>query len=138
MLGRWMNDQGPLSMFDALERGLFDLPNQGRSGLAATLRDEGEALVLRADLPGLADGDVTLSLEGDVLSIQAERRSDVTEGFRMVRSERPAVRFSRSYELPCRVDGDATTAAMKDGVLTVTLPKAREARPRRIQIGAPS
>lgn len=141
MLGRWLDMQGTLSMMDALERealgrGGYDLP--GASRMTASLRDDGEALVLRADLPGLADSDVGLSLEGDVLTLQATRGNAVPEGFRAVRTERPAVRFARSFELPCRVDGDTTTAAMKDGVLTVTLPKAKEARPRRIAIGQPS
>lgn len=141
MLGRWLDMQGTLSMMDALEReaigrGAHDLPSATR--VAATLRDDGEALVLRADLPGLADGDVGLSLEGDVLTLQAARGSAAPEGFRAVRTERPAVRFARSFELPCRVDGDATSAAMRDGVLTVTLPKAKEARPRRITVGQPS
>jgi HSP20 family protein len=129
-------------MMDALERevlGQLDLPPAGRGGrLGASLRDEGEALVLKADLPGLADGDVGLTLEGDVLTVKAERRTEVPEGFRPVRSERPAMRLARSFELPCRVDGDATSASMKDGVLTVTLPKAKEARPRRIPVGQAS
>lgn len=141
MLGRWLDVQGTLSMMDALERemmGQFDLPGARGGRFAATLRDEGETLVLRADLPGLADADVGLSLEGDVLTLQAERRAAVPEGFRLVRNERPAAHFGRSFELPCRVDGEATTASMKDGVLTVTLPKAKEARPRRIPVGQAS
>lgn len=142
MLGRWLDMQGTLSMMDALERemmGQFDLPGAGRTArLGATLRDEGEALVLRADLPGLSDADVGLSLEGDVLTLQAERRTNVPEGFKPVRTERPPLRLARSFELPCRVDGDATRASMKDGVLTVTLPKAKEARQRRIPVGQAS
>ena len=142
MLGRWLDMQGTLSMMDALERemmGQFDLPGAGRGArVGATLRDEGEALVLRADLPGLSDADVGLTLEGDVLTLQAERRSSVPEGFKPVRTERAPLRFARSFELPCRVDGDATTASMKDGVLTVRMAKAKEARQRRIPVGQAS
>jgi len=140
MFGRWLDPQGALSIMSALEREMDHLPAGavGRHGVTASVRDEGEALVLRADLPGLGEQDFALSLEGEVLSLRGERGQHTPEGFRLLRSERPALRFAQSWTLPCRVDGDATTAALKDGVLTVTLPKAKEARPRRITVGTPS
>ncbi len=139
MFGRLLDSRETLSRMNAFEREmdhLFDLQGGPRGPrVSVNLQDEGEALVFRADLPGLADGDVGLSLEGDVLSITAERKQQPVEGYRPVRTERAGFRFARSFELPCRVDGEATTASMKNGVLTVTLPKAKEARPRRIPIG---
>lgn len=140
MFGRLLDTRETLSKMNAFEREmgqLFEVAPRGPR-VAFALQDEGEALVLRADLPGLADGDVSLTLEGDVLTIAAERRPGATEGYRSIRVERPALRFTRSFELPCRVDGDTTNASMKNGVLTVTLPKAKEARPRRITVGAVS
>lgn len=123
-------------MMSALEREMDHMfVPAGRGSFGLAFRDEGEALVLRADLPGLADEDVDISLENDVLTLRAQRRSELPEGSRFLRSERGALNVSQRYELPCRVDGDAATAAMKDGVLTITLPKAKEARARRIALG---
>ncbi len=123
-------------MMNALEREMDDLfvpPRRGSFGLG--LRDEGDSLVLHADLPGFDEGDVDISLESDVLTLRAERRRDAAEGACPVRAERVAIQSQR-YALPCRVDGDAATAVMKDGVLTITLPKAKEARPRRIALNS--
>ncbi len=125
-------------MMNALEREmdhLFVPPGRGSFGLG--FRDDGDSLVLQADLPGLDEADVDLSLDNDILTLRAQRRSLAPEGARTVRTERAAIPSQR-YELPCRVDGDAATAAMKDGVLTITLPKAKEARPRRIALSGSS
>ena len=141
MLSRWLDHQGALSLMNALEREMDHLfvPAGSASGaqgsFGVALRDEGDSLVLRADLPGLGGEDVEISLENDVLSLGAHRKGAPPEGTKVVRAERGAIGISQRYELPCRVDGDATTAAMKDGVLTVTLPKAKEARARRIPLG---
>lgn len=123
-------------MMSALEREMDHLSAAGgRGSFGLSLRDDGDSLVLRADLPGLDDGDVDISLENDVLTLRAQRKAETPPGARAVRSERAPIHVAQRYELPCRVDGDAAAAAMKDGVLTITLPKAKEARPRRIPIG---
>lgn len=136
MLSRWLDHQGALSMMNALEREmdhLFVPAGKGTFGIA--FKDEGESLVLKADLPGLGDEDVEISLENDVLTLKARRPAHAPEGARVVRSERGTLSVAQRYELPCRVDAEATSASMKDGVLTITLPKAKEARARRITIG---
>jgi HSP20 family protein len=99
-------------------------------------RDAGNALVLTAEVPGLSDKDVKLTLGHDVLAVEGERRVDPPAGYSAHRRERAPVRFARSFALPCRVDAEKTTAAVKDGVLTVTLPKAPEAQPRQITVKA--
>lgn len=129
-------------MMNALEREMDHLfvpagaVSSAKTSFGLSFRDEGDALVLRADLPGLGDEDVEISLENDVLSLRAQRKNEVPEGAKVVRAERGSVGIAQRYELPCRVDGDAATAAMKDGVLTITLPKAKEARARRIPLGS--
>jgi HSP20 family protein len=100
------------------------------------LVDAGSQLVVKAELPGLADKDVKLTLNQDVLTIEGERKSDAPEGFSVHRQERNPVRFTRSFTLPCRVDAEKTGASMKDGILTVTLSKAPEAQPRQISVRA--
>lgn len=101
-----------------------------------TLTDTPAALVLEADLPGLTDKDVTLSIHQDVLSLSGERKSDVPQGYFVHRQERAPVKFARSFTLPCKVDPEKSTASIKDGVLTVTLAKAAEAKPRQIAVKA--
>ena len=91
--------------------------------------------VLRADLPGLSEADVDLSLESDVLTLSGERRVEHEqrgEGF--YRVERATGAFSRSLTLPEGVDGDAITARFDKGVLEVRIPKPEQQKPRKLQI----
>jgi len=85
-------------------------------------------------MPGLGDKDVQLSVQKDVLTLSGERKFDAPEGYYMHRQERSPIRFSRSFTLPCKVDPDKSTAALKDGVLTVTLSKIPDEQPRQIAI----
>jgi HSP20 family protein len=93
-------------------------------------------LVLVADLPGLSEKDVQLSIHQDVLTLAGERKQDAPQGWYVHRQERSPVRFSRSFALPCKVDPEKSTATLKNGVLTITLPKAAEAQPRQIAVKA--
>lgn len=98
------------------------------------LSDTGNAFVLQADLPGVRDADLSLSLEQDVLTLAGQQRSDAPEGYAVYRQERAPYRFSRSFALPAKVDPEKTSAVLKDGVLTVTLEKAPEVKPRQISV----
>lgn len=98
------------------------------------LWDTGSALVLEADLPGMSDKDVQLSVHQDVLTLSGERRARAPEGYATERQERGQARFSRSFALPTRVDNERASAHVKDGVLTVTLPKHPDAQPRQIAV----
>lgn len=95
-----------------------------------------ESFVVRAEVPGLAESDVSVSVEDDALVIRGERKVDVPEGYKVHLRERQAYAFTRKLPLPARVASDAVTATLKDGVLTVTLPKAKEALPRQIAVKA--
>jgi HSP20 family protein len=101
-----------------------------------SLHDAGTTLVLEADVPGLGEKDVQLTIHQEVLTLSGERKQDVPQGYYVHRQERAPVKFSRSFALPCKVDPDASTAALKSGVLTVTLAKAAEAKPRHIAVTA--
>lgn len=100
------------------------------------LRDEGNRLFVYAEVPGLSQEQVQLSLNQNVLTVAGERKAEVPEGFAPHRQERGSYRFSRSLSLPCAVDPEKAGATVKDGILTVTLEKAPEAKPRQITVKA--
>jgi HSP20 family protein len=101
-----------------------------------SIADAGQNLVLKADMPGMSEKELQLTLSTDSLSIAGERKVDAPEGYSVHRQERSGAKFSRSFALPCRVDAERTSAVVKDGVLTITLAKAAEAQPRQIAIRA--
>ena len=102
----------------------------------ANLVDTGPQLVLTAELPGLSERDVKLTLNQEVLTIAGERKNDAPEGYSVHRRERADVSFTRSFALPCRVNAERTSASVKNGILTVTLEKAAEAMPRQIAVSS--
>jgi HSP20 family protein len=94
-----------------------------------------DSYVLRADLPGLGEADIDLSLEENVLTLSGKRETKSEErrdGY--VRVERASGAFRRSLTLPEGVDGDAIAATFDKGVLEVTIPKPEQRRPRKLQI----
>jgi len=94
------------------------------------VRETDEALVVSAELPGLAEEDFDISLEEDVLTLKGEKHSEheeKREGFKHV--ETVSGSFERRLRLSCEVDADKVKATYKNGVLTVTLPKRPEERP---------
>jgi HSP20 family protein len=91
--------------------------------------------VLRADLPGLSDGDVAVQLEDNVLTISGERKAeneDQQEGY--YRLERAFGAFSRSLTLPDGVDPDGVQAHFDRGVLEIRIPKPEQKKPKTVQI----
>ena len=92
--------------------------------------------VLKADLPGLAEADVSIEVRDNALTISGERKAEHEKRERgWYRVERSFGRFSRSLTLPEGVDPDAISAKFDRGVLEVTIPKPEQRKPRRIQIG---
>ena len=90
---------------------------------------------VRAELPGLRAGDLDLSVTGDTLSISGERMLDEEdEKAQYHRRERDSGKFSRIVSLPTRIDVARVEAHCADGVLTVVLPKAEEAKPKQITV----
>jgi len=94
-----------------------------------------DAIVLRADLPGMNKKSMHISVEDGRLTISGERNSEQTDnGKNFHRIERTYGSFCRSFALPATVLGDKVEATYKDGVLEVTVPKAEEVKPREIDI----
>jgi HSP20 family protein len=120
----------------------FDTPTPGNGATARRwipamdLVETDEHFVLKADLPGIAESDVSIVFENNVLTISGERRTEheaKKDGY--YRLERTMGSFSRSLTLPEGVEADAVSAKYDNGVLEVRIPKPAEAKPRRIQIG---
>ncbi len=102
----------------------------------ADLFDQGKSLALVADVPGLSEADLKVSLNQDVLTIAGERKAEGPEGYSVHRKERSSVTFSRSFTLPSRVNPDGARAEVKNGVLTITLEKTPDVQPRQITVRA--
>jgi HSP20 family protein len=104
---------------------------------AVDLYEDKDNVIVKAELPGLKREDIEVSLHDGALSISGERKSEEkVENAEVRRTERFVGRFQRTITLPSSVKGDKVSAQYKDGVLTVTLPKAEEAKPRQIQVSA--
>jgi HSP20 family protein len=135
-MDRLFDDPAPRR--DTLRSNLADEVERAWSGRfpRITFADTGASLVLQADVPGLGEKDVQLSIHQDVLSVSGERRGDAPEGYLAHRQERAPLKFARSFTLPCKVDPEKSTATIKNGVLTVTLAKAASVTPRQIAVKA--
>jgi HSP20 family protein len=96
-----------------------------------------DELVVEAHLPGVKPDEVDITVEGNVLTISGETKSERQgEEGSMVFSEIRRGRFSRSLTLPTGLEPDRATAEFEDGVLTLRLPKAEQVKPRQIKINA--
>ena len=148
MLLRWTTD--PSSSLDRIEswmayrnRRLNALPSNGHAEEPTLwqppvdVHENSERILLVADLPGLEQSDVDISIDKNILTIRGERKQPSTEEGSQ-RCERVHGLFSRAFTLPPTVDFEHVSANMKAGVLTVTLPKKPEAKPRQIKINVAS
>jgi len=133
-----------LGLRDSMER-LFQesyarfggvLSSAGLGILAVDLAETDDAYIVKAALPGVAAADVDVSVQGNLLSIQAETRAETEqEGQRWLMRERRGGMVQRTVTLPSAVDAERAEASAENGILTLTLPKAQSSRPRRIQVG---
>lgn len=91
--------------------------------------------VLQAELPGMNREDIQVSLEDGVLTVSGERKFESEkEGKNYLHRERTYGSFTRSFRMGKNVQADKISAAYKDGILTITLPKAEEVKPRQIEV----
>jgi len=118
---------------DELDR-LFESPLQAWAP-ALDVTEDKEGFTVRVELPGMKREDIEVSIQDGALIISGERKAEtVSEGSELHRQERYFGRFSRALTLPTAVNGDKVKAGYKDGILTVTLPKAEEAKPKQITV----
>lgn len=133
------------SLRDELDS-LFEMPfwsNFGRQSQlfsgwspALDLYQNNDNVIARVELPGMRKEDIEISLQEGMLTISGERKSETAEDNKAERTERYVGKFRRSISLPTPVDTNRVTANYRDGILTITLPKAEEAKPKQIQVNA--
>lgn len=102
---------------------------------ALDVEEDDDKFTLHVEIPGVKPDEVEVSIEESVLSIAGQRNfydDRSSDGFRRV--ERRFGRFHRAVRLPDRVDPDQVDATYKDGLLTITVPKAESAKPRRVKV----
>jgi HSP20 family protein len=139
-LSRWSSFDRLASFRNEVNR-LFDFSWPSDTGLrsgwspALDVSDDKDTLVVKVELPGLKKEDINLSLHDGVLTISGERKHEgqKKEGGTF-RSERYFGKFHRSVTLPTPVDSTKVNASYKDGILTVELSKAEEAKPKQIAV----
>jgi HSP20 family protein len=119
--------------------GVFDDPSRSRRGWTPSVNvsETKDGLEFTAELPGLSEDSLSIELEDNVLTISGEKTEQVTEGDEERRyhvSERHYGSFRRTFSLSRAINGDDITATFDNGVLTIRLPKAAEAKGRTIKI----
>jgi HSP20 family protein len=133
----------PTSIWD-LQRQLFDsaflrggrTEDLGFTGNGPTIDvyENGEGFYLAADVPGFTKESFQINYENRTLTISGEKRHEELEGVRYHRRESFTGRFQRSFVLPVDIDANKITAELKDGVLTIFLPKHEGTKPRQISV----
>ena len=132
------SDNHVFDTFDNFTRDLFRRSNTELPAFRTDIRDTGDAFVLEAELPGFKKEDIALDLKDGILTISAaheEKSEDKDEKSTYIRRERKYGSFNRSFDVT-GIDENGITAAYENGVLVLTLPKAKPVEPeaRRIAI----
>ncbi|WP_327320740.1 Hsp20/alpha crystallin family protein [Streptomyces sp. NBC_01235] len=129
----------PFREFDRLAQQLFGAgPGTGTerhpAAMAMDAYRSGDDFLVHFDLPGIDPETIELDVERNVLNVRAERRSPAPEGAELIVAERPTGTFTRQLFLGETLDTDRIDASYEAGVLSLRIPVAEQAKPRRIQI----
>jgi HSP20 family protein len=123
----------PFSELDRLASGLL----QSRPGprvMPVDLYRDADRYVLNADLPGVDPGSVDIDVDGQLLTIRAQRTVATAEGAKWLTQERPAGSYLRQFSIGEGVDSAGISASYDNGVLSVIIPVSERAKPRKIQV----
>ena len=143
-LASWSPTDRRSNLMDELNS-FFELPfwsSSARAGQLFTgwspaldLYQSNDNMIAVVELPGMRKEDIEISLHDGTLTISGERKRETSSnGEKAERTERYIGTFRRSIALPTRLDANKVSAAYRDGILTVTLPKAEEVKPKQIQV----
>jgi HSP20 family protein len=146
---RWDPFREAVSLRDAMNmlfqesfvrpNGSMAMAQGGSAPLPLDVSENENQFVIKASLPGVRPEDVDVTVQGDTLTIRGESKAEEEEkGEHWHLRERRFGQFQRSVSLPARVSADAARAQYDHGILTLTLPKAEEAKPRQIKIASPA
>ncbi|NUO19014.1 Hsp20/alpha crystallin family protein [bacterium] len=135
---RTMEQSFPLNNLDEV---LSDLMGWNKGSVMRSwapdvdIAENHDSYEIHAELPGMREEDINITLNNNVLTISGEKKREVKEEKdNFVRVERSYGRFERSFSLPNNIVGDRVAANYADGVLRITLPKAEEAKSRTIKV----
>jgi len=142
MLTLWRNDTAIPTLLAEMNRFARDAARSGETSLddyglhpAADVVETQNGFEVSLDMPGVEPKAIQIQVEEQTLTVQAERRqAALPKDGAVHRAERPTGTFSRSFALPGSVDGTRVEARYEAGVLSVSLPKREEAKPRTIQV----
>ncbi len=136
--------QSPFQEMQRLRREMDQLFSDlmGRSGPpmssgvypALNVTEDGDKILVQAELPGINPEDLTISIEGKTLTLRGERKPDAVENVSYHRRERRAGKFHKALTLPYEINADAVEAECKNGLLKLVLPKAEHAKPKKISV----
>ena len=110
------------------------LGHEARGFPSVNIWEDGERFFVEAEIPGLTLNDLQVEVNGNELSIRGERKTATDEDLTFHHRERGVGSFSRLITLPVDVSPDKVEAVLKDGILTITLPKVEQARVRKIPV----
>lgn len=142
---RWDPFREMTSLREAMNRLFEDSFGRSRSALAPfeemalamDVKETNDDVIVKTSVPGVKPDDIDISLTGDTLSIRGEFKAEQKkEGETFLRQERAYGKFERTLSLPTMIVADKAKAEFDNGVLTLTLPKAEEVKPKTIKIKA--
>ena len=120
--------------FNEALQGFPALKSCSQGAPAVDIWQDADNVYLDAELPGLKLDDIELVIHGDELTISGERKCNGEEEISYFHRERPCGSFRRVVTLPDDVNAEAAEAALRDGVLRVTIPKSESSKPRKISV----
>jgi HSP20 family protein len=142
MLARMMNDFAPLARLQNEVNRLFENvfeDSPALRGYAAgypgvNLWEEGDTAYVECELPGVGMDDLEIYVTGNELTLNGQRKIAAPENASWHRRERATGRFSRTLTLPWEIDAAKVEAKLRDGVLTVSLPKCESCKPKKVKV----
>lgn len=123
----------PFTEMERLTNGLLQTRSATRTMPVDLYRDN-DRYLLNADLPGVDPGSVDIDVDGQLLTIRANRTPSATEGVKWLSQERPSGGYLRQFSIGEGVDTSAISASYENGVLSVIIPMSEKAKPRKVHV----
>ncbi|MEO8797566.1 MAG: Hsp20/alpha crystallin family protein [Polyangiaceae bacterium] len=134
MLARFQDLDTTFSVFDRLFDNIGYAPPSPESWRRLSVTEKDDALHVSLDVPGLNEKDLSVAIHEGVLTIRGEKKTTSKDEEKVVRAA--GLKFEKSFTLPYDVDTEGAHAAVKDGILSISLPKIPVAKPKEIAVTA--
>lgn len=129
-----MGTYDPLRDMERLANSFFESSRRGPRQMPMDLYRDGDHYVLTADLPGIDPGSVDVDVDGQLLTVRAERTVSGADGVKWITRERTSGTFLRQLSLGQGIDTEKISAHYRNGVLSVMIPVSEQAKPRKVQV----